>query len=191
MNTVFRLTLAVVALALPIAAHAQTPKPTPSPEENTKLEKFQARTGAVIIKGFSRVGRMNGTGGAVSVLSMEFIDAQSGRKEQGIVIATQGSDRYDRENRSFIDYDEIDSLLKGIDYISKVEPTVTKLPSYEASYRTRGDFSVTTFNSSDGSINIAVSSGRVASENVYLKLSDLPNFRKLIVDAKEKLDMAK
>jgi hypothetical protein len=106
--------IACLLLVSAIGASSQTPKPTPSGEETTKLEKFQGRTGAVIIKGFTRMGLMTGTGGSVEVSSMEFTDAQTGRKEQGVLIEIKESGRLSRSGRSYIDYDEIDSLLKGI-----------------------------------------------------------------------------
>lgn len=184
-----RLILITYFLLLPaIGASAQTAKPSPSAEETTKLEKFQGRTGAVIIKGFTRMGSMTGTGGSVEVSSMDFTDAQTGRKEQGVLIEVTESGRLSRSGRSYIDYDEIDSLLKGIDYIAKIQPSVTKQSNFEAIYRTRGDFSVTTFNENKGDISVAISSGRIGKVDMYLPLADLPSFRDLIVQAKTKLD---
>ncbi len=190
------LTLAVVLFAA-CAASAQaarpaaTPAPTPTPAEGTKLERFQARTGAVIVKGYSDLGKLSGTGGTVEVTGMEFTDAQSGVKAQGVIIAVAGSGRYDRPVNSYIDYDEIDSLIKGIDYVSKIDKTVTRLDNFEAAYRTRGDFSITVFNDSGGKISVAVTSRRIGGESVYLKLEDLSTFRELILMAKGKLDSAK
>lgn len=176
-------------LLMALTASAQTPKAAPSPEETTKLEKFQARTGAVIIKGYSTVGTLRGsTGGAAEVMSMEFTDAQSARKEKGVLIEVTESGRLERSGRSYVDYDEIDSLIQGIDYIAKVQPSVTTQTNFEAKYRTRGDLSITTFNDSKGNISVAVSSGRIGEVSIYLELSDLPKFRDLIVQAKAKLE---
>lgn len=171
-----------------VAARGAQPEPTPA----TKLETFQAKTGAVIIKGYTEMGSLRGTGGTVSVIAMEFTDAQTGRKEQGVVIEVKESGRLERESRSYIDYDEIDSLLKGIDYISKIEPAVSKLANFEAAYRTRGDFSVTTFSdATSGGISVAVTSGRIGRTSMYIKLAELPAFRNLITEAKAKLDAAR
>jgi hypothetical protein len=65
------LTLAFV-LFTACEASAQAPKPTPAPTpaEGTKLEKFQARTGAVIVKGYSVIGQLTGTGGTVDSASL-------------------------------------------------------------------------------------------------------------------------
>jgi hypothetical protein len=173
------------------AVLAQVPKPSPSPtpEGSTKLEKFQARAGSVLIKGYTVVGNLSGTGGSVTVKSMELTDAQSGRKEQGIVITVEGSGRYDHPYNSFIDSDEIDSLIKGIDYIAKTDKTVTQQTNFEARYQTRGDFNITTFNSSrDNNISVAISSGRIGGESVYLQLEQLEKLKELILMAKGKLE---
>ena len=61
--------------------------------------------------------------------------------------------------RSFIDFDEVDALLKGLDYISKATSEVTKLGMFEATYKTKGYFSATTFSSSSGKIDAALKSG--------------------------------
>jgi len=37
-----------------------------------------------------------------------------------------------QEDNTYIDYDEMDSLLKGIDYLSKVDFTGTSLTGFEA-----------------------------------------------------------
>ncbi|WP_169704403.1 hypothetical protein [Candidatus Kuenenia stuttgartiensis] len=48
-------------------------------EPKTKLETFQAQTGAVVIKSFSRIGRLSALGSA-EVTAMEFTDASTGKK---------------------------------------------------------------------------------------------------------------
>ena len=125
-------------------------------EPKTKLEAFQAQTGAVVIKGFSRIGKLSALG-SVEVTAMEFTDAATGRKQAGVTIEIKESGRIENTARSFIDYDEVDSLLKGIDYISKATADVTKLGQFEATYKTKGYFSATTFSSSGkGSVLLIV-----------------------------------
>lgn len=165
---------------------AQAARPTPD-EPKTTLETFQAKTGVVIIRGFTRVGSLRGVGGTVEVSSRELADAQTGKKAYGIVVEVKESGRLERSRRSYIDYDEIDSLIKGIDYISKIDSTVTKLSSFEAQYSTKGEFSVTVFNDAEG-LQAAVTSGSFSGVSIYLRLAELPNFRKLITDAKTAID---
>jgi len=159
----------------------------------TKLEAFSARTGVVLVKAFSTIGVVNGLG-KVTIDAREFRDASNPKvREYGITIAVKESGRLERENTSFIDADEIDSLLRGIDYIAKIDKSITTMSDFEAQYRTKGDFSITTFSSSGsrGEIGVAVSSGRIARTSAFLKLSDLSQMKALIGDAKSKIDAAR
>jgi hypothetical protein len=163
-----------------------------SREAKTKLEAFQAMTGAVIIKGFSKIGSVSGQyGGNVSVEGREFLDASSGKREYGITIDVAKAGEVERNHTSYIDYDEIESLLKGIDYIAKVQSSVTKLEDFQADYRTKGDFQISTFSTRKGEIMAAVSGGAFSEVTTYFPLSKLDDLRELIVKAKAKLDTVK
>lgn len=166
-------------------------KAAPSQEPKTKLQAFEAKTGVVIISGFSTVGSVSGQyGGSVSVESKEFLDASTGKREYGIVIEVKKGGEIERDNSSYIDYDEIDSLLKGIDYISKVQRSITKLDDFQADYHTKGDFKISTF-SARGQNMVAVSSGDIGEVNVFLPVSKLEDLKALIANAKAKLDAIK
>jgi hypothetical protein len=119
---------------------------------------------------------------------MEFTDASSGARQRGIVIEVTESGRLERSDRSFIDYDEIDPLLNGIDYISKIKSDVTPLGSFEATYKTKGDLSIVTFSSRSGKVEAAVKSGYVGATTAYLSLDKLQELRSLVVKAKATLD---
>jgi hypothetical protein len=163
----------------------------PSQEPKTKLQAFEAKTGVVIIRGFSMVGSVSGQyGGSVSVESREFLDASTAKREFGIVVEVKKGGEVERDNSSYIDYDEIDSLLKGIDYISKVQSSITKLDDFQADYHTKGDFKISTF-SARGQTMVAVSSGDIGEVSVFLPLLKLESLRALIANAKAKLDAIK
>ena len=154
----------------------------------TKLETFEATTGSVIVRGFSKIGTLRGQlGTSAEVESKEFTNAATSKKEYGITVQVKESSRLERENTSYIDYDEIDSLLKGIDFIAKVDSSATRFDSFQADYKTRGDFSVSTF-STDSGVMVAIKSGRIGAATAYLKLTDLSAFRELIAKAKAAID---
>lgn len=177
--------LLALAIVLPIAAQEQKPA-VAQKESKTKIEAFEAKTGAVIIRGFSTIGSVRGRySTSASVESREFIDASSAKKEYGIFITVM---KGESDDTSYIDYDEIESLLKGIDYISKIESSVTKLDKFQADYKTRGDFTVSTYNDSSGKIQAAVKSGGYAGTLAYLSLDELAQFKSLIQQAKAKID---
>lgn len=157
-------------------------------QPKTKLESFVAQDGVVIVRGFSTVGEVKANyGGLLTVESKEFTNVTSGKKEYGITIEVKETGRLERKNTSYIDYDEIDSLVKGIDYISKVDKSATKLDDMQADYKTRGDLVVSTFSSRNG-ISAAIGSGTIGRTNAYFELPELAKLRALVVDAKAKLD---
>lgn len=133
---------------------------------------------------------MLGLGGELSVTGYEFVDAQTGNKEYGIGIEVTESGTLSREDRAYVDYDEIDSLLTGIDYISKVDGSQSKLKNFEAHYKTKDDLDVFVF-SSQKRIEAGVAVGRIGKVSVHLAIDKLQKFRQLIVDAKAALDAAK
>ena len=123
--------------------------------------------------------------GSVEVSAMELTNATTGRKQSGVLIEITESGRFENTDRSFIDYDEVDALLKGLDYISNATSNVTKLSMFEATYKTKGYFSATTFSSRSGIIEAAVKSGYIRPANAYLSLKQLAELRGLIVQAKK------
>ncbi len=173
---------AALLCAAPSFGQDQAQSKTPA----TKLETFQARTGIVLIRGYSTVGRMTGIGGQVVVDAREFRDGNNPNapRATGISITVKETGRLERENTSFVDADEIDSLVKGIEYISKATKEVTKLDQFEVDYRTKGDLRITVFNSNRGEVSAAVTSGTIGRTNAYIKLAELEKLRDLILLAK-------
>jgi len=182
----------VVSLGLFVnVAYAQKLKDT-IPQVKTKLEQFSVRTGVVLIRGFQKIGTIQGLyNSSVNIESKEFTNVSSGTKQYGITIEAVIKDRYEKKHTSFIDYDEIDSLIKGIEYISKANSSVTKFENFQADYKTKGYFEVSTFSSSNGTIKVAVSSGNIGAVAAYFNIDDLAKIKDLLLKAKVKIDQIK
>jgi hypothetical protein len=183
----------LLALAITFPLVAQEQKPAASKEPKTKIEVFEAKAGATIIRGFSTIGGIgpqypgNEFEKSAWVEIRELIDASSGKSEYGIYITIKNGS--ERESSSYIDYDEIDSLIKGIDYVAKIEKSITKLDTFQADYTTRGDFIVSSFNDSNGNKLASLRSGYFASvSDNPLTMDQLAQFKLLIQQAKAKLD---
>ena len=187
------LLMLLVAASLTIQAQQQRPAPTPeqdSDEPLTRMEAFEARTGTVIVKNYTVIGEVSGFGGTVIVTSYEFVDAQAGRKEYGIGVDIKESGGAQRETRTYVDYDEIDGFIRGLDYIIKIERS-TSLENFEAEYMTKGEVAAATFIRPNNALRAAVSIGGPYSfrrSTVFISLGKLADFRKLIADAKIALD---
>ena len=192
-----RLVLLTVWLLLPCGVGAaQEPVTVVAPEEYlTKLEMLMAETGTVIVRGHTRVGTMAGSRGTAYFTVWEVFDARSGRREQGVSVEIGEPDRPESDergsgDRAYIDYDEIAPLLKGIEYLMKLGPQVTKLSRFEAQYQTRGGLRLMAFNTSNNFVT-AISTGGGRRPRFILRPTGLAEFRTLIENARDVLDAAR
>jgi hypothetical protein len=184
------ITLAAIVLLAP-SAYSENLKYT-APKFTTKLEQFSAKTGVVLICGFHKIGSTQGLySTSVNIKSKEFTNVTDGSKQYGITIETFKEDgRYDKKHTSFIDFDEIDSLIQGIEYISKVKPEVTKFEKFQADYTTKGELKISTFSSGD-KLMAAVTSGNIGSVAAYFNIEDLAKVKELLLQAKKKIESIK
>ena len=157
------------------------------PVPATKLEAFETNTDTVIIKATAPIGTVPAHGGEVSVRCREITDAGTGRRESGIVVdITFGGPI---EAGLLIDYDELDSLLDGMEYLGKLDWSITSLPDFHAVYTTKGGFRADAHGSRrTGNIEFDVRNTRVNSPRLPLSRDQLGQLRRLVEQAKTKLD---
>jgi len=153
----------------------------------TRLEGFETNTDTVIVKATAPIGTVPAHGGAVSVRCREITDAGTGRRESGIVVDIAFSEQL--AAMMLIDYEELDSLLDGMDYLGKLDWSVTSLPDFQAVYTTKGGLRVDARGSRrTGNIEFAVRSTRIAAPKLALSRDQLGQLRSLVEQAKTKLD---
>lgn len=188
MKTIVSLLFIITSFAFYATASAQETTATDLLPPKTKLEAFQARTDVVIVRGYSRIGSAAGEeGNSVRVETIELRDASDNSKVYGIMVEVREAGKPERSNTSFVDYDEIDPLLKGLEYLGKVDNSVTQLKGFEADYRTRGDLLFSAFSGRGNSVTIAVSSGAIRPTTSFFRLEDLRAIMGLIIEAKKQL----
>ncbi len=160
-------------------------------EPRTKLEAIEARYERVLIKGFSQIATLNVRGADVRLDAVELKDPASSTRVLGLVIALRESGETPRENRSLIDYEEIDRLIKALDSVARVNETVTRLAGFEARYRTLGDLEISVFRQSRSGTSASLSSGICDPVTSLLTLDELDRLRAHIIEAKARLDEIK
>lgn len=175
---------ALACLSLVISSRAQDVV-TNAPK--TRIEAFEVQTGVILIKGISDMGSISGKTGTVQVQYKESTDPVNNRKEYGLAIkVSQGGQQ---EDSTTIDYDEIDPLIGAIDYISKIDYSASTLPTFAATFTTRGDLTVATYTSKrQGTIQAAVQSNRVFKTRVFLSMDQMAQLRTLLASAKNTID---
>ena len=152
--------------------------PTPAPA--TKLEAFETNISTVIIKGTTEIGTISVNAGVVSVRCREITDTGSGHKEQGIALEFLLRDQ--PKDTLLIDYDEIASLSTAVDYLNKLDFSVTPLNFFDATYTTKGGFRVTAFGlrrSSTVQFSVRDARANMNMAPIALSLQDLARLKKI------------
>ncbi|HEV8186643.1 MAG TPA: hypothetical protein VGP83_02770 [Pyrinomonadaceae bacterium] len=191
----YRQTILLSALVLICAGTALAQRPGPEfwrkvgcepLEPRTKLEALEDRHSTVILKGFTRITTVEVRGIRLDAVEMREM-GNVARAKGLVVVLREGGERPD-DNRAFVDYEEIDSLLNAIDVISRVDETATKLVGFEARYKTLGDLEISVFRQTRSGNAVIVSTGICDRATTTISLDDLAKVKAMIQEAKARLD---
>ena len=153
----------------------------------TELETFESQPDTVIIKGAGQIGSLNLGDINVTVICKESTDASAGRKEYGAAVDIAEGNRHGA--RMVVDYDEMDPLLNGLNYLAQIDSNVTTLPTFAAGFVTRSGLHVGAFtNQRQGVIQYFLQDRSINSARIPMTSAQLVQFRSLIQQAKQNLD---
>ena len=155
-------------------------------EPRTKLEALEDRHSTVILKGYTRINTVDVRG--VRLDAVEMREMGNVARAKGLVVVLRESGERPDDNRAFVDYEEIDSLLNAIDVVSRVDETATKLVGFEARYKTLGDFEISVFRQTRSGTAVIISTGICDRATQTLTLDDLAKFKAMVQEAKARLD---
>jgi hypothetical protein len=161
-------------------------------EPRTRLEMIDRIQNEVVIKGFTRITTVEVRG--VRIDAVEMRTAGRDARFKGVVVSLRegqpAGDNRERtiESRAFIDYDEIEALLNGIDVMSRIDATTTKLVGFEARYRTQGDLEIAVFRQTRSGHAVTMTTGICEQVTNALSLDDLAKVKAMIQEAKSRLD---
>lgn len=185
----------ISALILYCSASAMAQRPGPEfwrrlgcepLEPRTKLEALDDRHSTVVIKGFTRITTIEIRGIRIDAIEMRELGNVS--RAKGVVFSLREGGERPREDRAFIDYEEIEPLLNAIDVISRADETVTKLAGFEARYRTIGDLQITVFRQTSRGNAVMLTTGVCEQTTGLISLDELAKIRAMIQEAKARLD---
>jgi len=100
----------------------------------TEIGLFESQTGVVIVRGFGPVGSVSTGSAIISVRCKESSSTATGHKDYGIAVVIEMNQG---RGVAIVDYDELDALLNGMDYLGKMTYNVTSLPGFEANFTTK------------------------------------------------------
>jgi len=162
----------IVLLALGAAwtLNAQT---TNTPR--TYFEAYNAVADAPLLRGMTVIGTLNNQiNNPVEIRVEELINLQTSNTVYAVSLRTRLPNK--QWEVDYIDYDELDGLIRGIQFVSQTDHSQTPMDNFEAAYRTRSGLSV-----------LKVSNGNLGMRNQMASfvLDDLGRY---LTAAKAKLD---
>jgi hypothetical protein len=137
-----------------------------------------------MIRGSSFVGSVRDLG-EVTVAAITLKDAATGSQHNGILIQISEAGNDVNRSNAYVDYSEIDGLLAGLEYISKVDHRATPLERYQAIFSTKGDLRVTVIGRGATPRRLAISAGH---RGAGFEIDHIKRFTALVVRAKAVLD---
>ena len=155
-------------------------------EPRTKLEAIDDRYNTVIIKAFTRITTIEVRGVRIDAVDMR--ENGGTARAKGIVIQLREEGGQLNDNRAFIDYEEIDGLLNAIDTAVRIDETMTKLPGFEARYKTSGDLELAVFRQTRSGTAVTLTTGLCERATQTMTLDDLGKVKAMIQEAKTRLD---
>lgn len=169
-------------LSLAVTVHAQDFISTNAPA--TEIENFEMQNDVVIVKGYDEMGSVTTGEGVITVRCKESDNVTAGSKQYGIAIAFSANQG---RAASIVDYDELDSLIHGLDFLSKISYNVTTMPTFDAGLTTRSGFRIAAHSERrQGATQLFLRFGAVA--RVPLTADQFAQFQNLITQAKASLD---
>ncbi|HKI68948.1 MAG TPA: hypothetical protein VKA67_05125 [Verrucomicrobiae bacterium] len=150
----------------------------------TVIQVFEAQTDTVVIKGFKLVGSVSAAAGKVSVLAKESTGTANRVKLYGMAVVF---DSNQQREMAVIDYNELDSLIAGIDYLAKITSDASSMSGFEAGITTKSGFRVIAFSSQrKGAIQYFLQFS--GGQRISLLPEQLTQFENLVSQAKASLD---
>ena len=181
----FAVWLPSVQAQRPVAPHL-LPNTVDPTAPRTRLEAFEVATSRIIIKGTEDMGFVNCRNGTIALKCVELREPGSNQRLLGLSIAVRQNDGV--EDTSTMDHEELDGLLKAVEYISRIDALVTDLNHYEAGLTTPGGFRVATYSSRRTSNREAmVTSNRYNRSRTSLDLTQLAELKLLLEQAQARL----
>jgi hypothetical protein len=153
----------------------------------TELETFEAQTGKVIVKGAGQIGTLAVDQWNIVVISRESLEANTGSKQYGMAVEAVAINQ--PVWKRVVDYDEMDSLVNGLDYLAKIDYKATSQPTFVASYVTRSGFRVGAFTSQRrGVIQYFLQDHSTNSARILITPAQLSQFQSLVDQTRSNLN---
>jgi hypothetical protein len=152
----------------------------------TYFEAYSAVADAPLVKGMSSIGLLNNQiTYPVEVRTERMTNLQTTNTVYAVSLRTRIATR--QTQIDYIDYDELDGIIRAIQWISQADHSVTPLDNFEALYRTRCGLTIYKF-SNAGKLTIGIKTGDPALGRNQLAPFVLDDLGRYLTAAKAKID---
>lgn len=157
-------------------------------EPATKVEAFLAKKGQLIIRDYYRIGMIVDIALESGYVKFDGLVITVPGEVKGIIkglrITVTQKGKYQKDNCSFLDIEELESLSSAIQFMSSLsQKWETEQKEYtEVEFSTKGYFS-TGFFQEGLTQKFFVDSGDIINATCFIPKTELPNMKKIIDDA--------
>ena len=149
----------------------------------TKIEAFSAKPDAVIVKSSTTIGVIaRDVAHPIEIRAEEAFNVSTSNRLYGVAIRIKTERGLSIDH---IDYDELGSLIEGIQTI--LQSGHTQLDNYDAYFRTRSGFVVAKYSNND-KISASLKSGSSEAVQDYVDTEMLKELSRNLSISKDKLD---
>jgi hypothetical protein len=172
----------LLTLSLAAAVDGQT---TNTPR--TYFDAFNATPDALLVKGMSIIATLNNQiSFPVEIRAERLTNLQTTNSVYAVSLRTAVAQQLQID---YIDYDELDALIRSVQYISQANNSVTSMDNYEVVFRTRGGLSIAKVGRGNKTV-IAMTSGNTNAVRNQMAPFVLDDLARDLVAAKARLDQA-
>jgi hypothetical protein len=152
----------------------------------TYFEAYAAVSDAPLVKGMSSIGLLNSQiTYPVEVRAERLVNLQTTNTLYAVSLRTRLASR--QVQVDYIDYDELDGLIRGLQWVSQADHSATPMDNFEAIYRTRCGLTILKV-SNAGKFTIAIKSAEPGAARNQMAPFVLDDLGRYLTAAKAKLD---
>ena len=178
----------VLTLSLAAVAGAQTTSTTiiATNAPRTYYEAFNITQDTLLIKGSSTIGNLaSQVSYPVEIRAERLTNPQTTNSVYAVSLRTKVDQQLLID---YIDYDELDALIRSVTYISQAGASITPMDNFEAVFRTRGGLSIAKVGRGN-KVFITMTSGCLNGVRNQMASFVLDDLGRYLVAAKAKIDL--
>lgn len=179
------LTFAIAAaVAAPAQSATTTLQPTNAPR--TYYDAFNGTQDTVLIKGSSTIGTLNSQiDYPVEIRAERLSNPQTSNSVYAVSFRTKVDQHVTQID--YVDYDELDALIRSVQFISQANSTITPLDNFETVFRTRSGLSIAKIGRGN-KVFITMTSGNLPVARNQMASFVLDDLGRYLAAAKAKID---